>query len=85
MSPSFVKLTKKERDAIALAREAAIEPEVLLANLCLKHNVSFSSASNNRLEKESPSVALIIGDQVHRWKQYGNAVQQRERLIYRCR
>ena len=43
--------------------------------------MSFSSASNNRLEKESPSVALIIGDQVHRWKQHGNAVQQLERAL----
>lgn len=81
VSPSFVKLTKKERDAITKAREAAIEQEVLLAKLCQEHNVSFSSASNNRLEKESPSVALIIGDQVHRWKQHGNAVQQLERAL----
>ena len=81
VSPTFVKLTKKERDAIATAREAAIGQEVLLAKLCQEHNVSFSSASNNRLEKESPSVAVIIGDQVHRWKQHGNAVQQRERTL----
>ena len=81
ISPTFNKLIKKETQAVVDANERAIEEEVVLATLCQEHNVSFSSASNNRLEKESPSVALVIGDQVHRWKQYGNAVQQRERAL----
>lgn len=80
-SPTFVKLTKKETTAIFDAREAAIEQETALAQLCKQHGVSLTAASHNRLEKESPSVALVIGDQVHKWNGYNRGVQAAERAL----
>ena len=78
ISPTFNKLIKKETQAVADAGERAIEEEVVLAKLCQQHGVSLTAASNNRLEREAPSVALVIGDQVHRWKSFQRGVQAAE-------
>ena len=78
ISPTFNKLIKKETQAVADAGERAVEEEIVLATLCKKHGVSLTAASNNRLEREAPSVALEIGDQVHRWKGVQRGVQAAE-------